>query len=276
LRPWHDQKSESEFVSNFYIVCTTVNLRPSNVLRIKNNSKWYVFCFTRLLKSKLTVFSSMKKIGSVIGSAVAALALMSGGAQASLVVYTNQANWEAAVGGYSVEAFDDEPLGTLAIGSNAFDGFSINTALNGSNSENFNAVAGGGDSFNINGTNFARLDFDLSDAVSVVSLVFDSAINAFAADWVSTTNVGGLTATVNSDTLAFNSFLTSPGTGFLGFVASAPFTQLNFGLSGTTDNEAFGMDNVRFGAVPEPTTLALMGLGVAGIGYRRRKQIKAA
>jgi hypothetical protein len=28
-------------------------------------------------------------------------------------------------------------------------------------------------------------------------------------------------------------------------------------------------------SVPEPATLALMGLGIAGIGYRRRKQTKA-
>jgi len=32
----------------------------------------------------------------------------------------------------------------------------------------------------------------------------------------------------------------------------------------------------QFIAVPEPTTFALMGLGLAGIGYRWRKQIKAA
>lgn len=32
----------------------------------------------------------------------------------------------------------------------------------------------------------------------------------------------------------------------------------------------------RFSQVPEPATLALMGLGLAGIGYQRRRQIKMA
>ena len=39
-----------------------------------------------------------------------------------------------------------------------------------------------------------------------------------------------------------------------------------------------GVDNVsveaRNGAsVPEPTTLALLGLGIAGVGFNRRKQL---
>jgi len=37
-----------------------------------------------------------------------------------------------------------------------------------------------------------------------------------------------------------------------------------------------GVDNIAFGTIPEPTTLALMGLGLAGIGYRRHRSKKAA
>ena len=43
-------------------------------------------------------------------------------------------------------------------------------------------------------------------------------------------------------------------------------------------NDGWGhaLDNLNFtAAVPEPATLALMGLGLAGIGYRRKRKLAA-
>ena len=67
-----------------------------------------------------------------------------------------------------------------------------------------------------------------------------------------------------------------------------PFTAYSFDISsfvsggGTfqirfaeVDNQLFfnaGVDNVTVNVVPEPATLALLGLGLAGIGFSRRKQ----
>lgn len=45
-----------------------------------------------------------------------------------------------------------------------------------------------------------------------------------------------------------------------------------------TDTWNYGIDDLAFtiNEVPVPATIALLGLGLAGIGYRRRKQLEAA
>ncbi len=49
--------------------------------------------------------------------------------------------------------------------------------------------------------------------------------------------------------------------------------RLSFNGVGGLDGD---IDNVKLTQVPEPATLALMGLGLAGIGYKRHRSKKAA
>ena len=51
---------------------------------------------------------------------------------------------------------------------------------------------------------------------------------------------------------------------------------LRIELTSTNSFESLAVDNVRIESVPEPTTLALLGLGMAGIGYGWRRSGRAA
>ncbi len=68
-------------------------------------------------------------------------------------------------------------------------------------------------------------------------------------------------------------------TSFIDFTyntADVDFLDIQIKALNSTPNEAFAIDNIRINGdpIPEPATLALMGLGLAGIGYqRRRKQV---
>jgi len=47
------------------------------------------------------------------------------------------------------------------------------------------------------------------------------------------------------------------------------------GLSTATEFWYTRTDNIQLDSIPEPATLALMGLGLAGIGYRRKQKLAA-
>lgn len=71
---------------------------------------------------------------------------------------------------------------------------------------------------------------------------------------------------------------------FWGLTSSLDIKSIHFGLAGggtTTDlNGSFGIDNLTIGSdgtsqVPEPMTLALVGLGLAGLGVTTRRRVPA-
>ena len=62
------------------------------------------------------------------------------------------------------------------------------------------------------------------------------------------------------------------GTFFGGRSDTDPITRIE--LSGVNGNDYFGVDNIAFAsnAVPESGSLALLGLGMAGLMFARRRQ----
>lgn len=78
----------------------------------------------------------------------------------------------------------------------------------------------------------------------------------------------------DNSSFAFNNLDSTSTTGlsgeFLGFVsAGLPISRIEYTASGG-DGE-WGIDNLEYGAVPEPGTMAALGLGLVAILRRRRK-----
>ena len=189
----------------------------------------------------------------------------------AVTVYTNEAAWLAATSGsITVENFESSPLGLLASGTTNIGSFDISIA---NNADNAVAIANGG---SVNGTREFQGFVASTSNLSIDFLNFSSSpLYAFAGEWFSTTTGNLLTMNINGTIIKFSDYLSGVGTGFLGFVDTNAFTNINFGTEGTTSfGEFFSLDDAQFAAanVPEASSLYLLAFGLLGLlGASRRK-----
>ena len=112
-----------------------------------------------------------------------------------------------------------------------------------------------------------KVNVDLSAKIG-----FDTAVQGFFADFLFAGNTSLLTLTLAN---GVTTMIQVPGLGLdmepFGFISTGDAI-MSIELSNTV-NDGFYIDNISAGfAVPEPGTLALLGIGLAGMGLMRRRR----
>jgi hypothetical protein len=185
-------------------------------------------------------------------------------------VFTNRSAWESAAGSFVTEDFNALTPFEFSTGLNSVGLIDID--VTGPVAEN---QLGGpltlSGQFAIDGTNHV-IGYVLGGGATHPTIIFAGPILGFGADWTSTASGGHLvTMSFDGTTIHFDDYLSGDGTGFLGVIATNPFTEAVFGTE-SSSSEGFGMDNLEI--IPEPSAALLLAIGLAGLAAAGRRRLR--
>jgi hypothetical protein len=199
-------------------------------------------------------------------------------AAATITSYSDRASWEAAVGSFKVETFDSAPLtfGSPLCGANyrPLNGEIVDVGdFSVAADRQHNACVGFVKDTNGDVYYFGDLHSPGFPTAQYESMTFDRPINAYAVDggfsdgcgssWCN----GGAVASIGSIFTVAIPF----GSSFFGVIADYGFTDVVF-TKPCCERAYHSLDNVSYRFVPEPSSVALLGLGLAGLAFTRRRQ----
>lgn len=212
------------------------------------------------------MFRRYLTVGAVVACAGAS-------AHAGLMVFTDRASWEAALGGAAVFTEDFNSLSPQVIA----DGDTLDTgliqirrdgSLNGG--DGLLEIEPGGNFGNLDGTTFLSGETGVTPHERVDLGFSGQSIFAFGADWFSPFSGDGIGLEVGDNLILLDS-ISGFDAGFVGFVSTDLFESIS--IVGTPDDVSFqelwSADNFSF-AVPAPGAAALFGL--AGLASTRRRR----
>lgn len=205
---------------------------------------------------------------------IAAVIGMLAGQAVAGQIYTDRAEFLAAAGsGFELrfENFESAPLGLVPA-----DGIALPAVQIIPRHQNLNQlyIDSGGGMLAVDGTRYVRADVRVTDPVFHFELLFSEPVYSFGAEYNSARSARSLILRDQdgNQLVDLAQDWTGLGTGFFGFTLDNPITSVIF-TPGTGEGhltELFGMDNVVFGVVPEPSAVVLLGLAVTLAARRCR------
>jgi hypothetical protein len=207
-------------------------------------------------------------------AAVASLAVLSAGAaKAGVIVSFSGGDYSPTAGYTVIDPFNDATGITGVAGTD----YVIQAINNSQGAPPANSVPQGTDYLSVLGNGSVTISF---------AALTSSTVSSFEFDWGSLDGYNTLTIYSTDGTV-----ISIPGTTFLNTAAdgnqTAPGTNGLFkvvGTAGTTftgmklasDQNSFEVDNLAIGGIPEPTTWAMMLVGLGGLGVALRARRKSA
>jgi hypothetical protein len=197
------------------------------------------------------------------------------GANAAVITYTNSTSFFNALGSnpFFTETYEGLPVNSTIADGTTINGITYTTfpaGTDGRIDNLYNRI--GNQSLALQRGADATAFFLSGDSMTVNFASFENAVGIFFN--ANPSPVGSLTISTSEGVAGSGAAYDFSTLYFVGLISDTPFSSATIG--GGANASVFNLDNLTVAAIPEPVTLSVFGVGLAGAAALRRRKKKAA